>query len=65
MGKASVRIAHFLISLLSGILMGYSFYYFRPRSTQYEAAGAGLIVALMVMLLLPRLHKGGGGGGDF
>ena len=64
MAKAAVRIAHFLISVISGILVGYSFYYLRRESNPYEAVGAGIIVALIAMLLLPKLHQGGGGGGD-
>ncbi len=64
MAKTSVRIAHFLMGIICGALMGYSFYYFRPVSSPFEALAAGIIVAVMVMLLLPKLHKGGGGG-DF
>jgi hypothetical protein len=63
MGKASVRIAHFLISIIAGVLMGYAFYSFRHDKTIWESAGAGLIAFLMGMILLPKLHRGGGGGG--
>ena len=64
MAKTSVRIAHFLISIICGALLGYSFYYFRPTSNLFEALVAGIVVAVLVMLLLPKLHRGGGGG-DF
>jgi hypothetical protein len=65
MAKAAVRIAHFLISIICGALVGYSFYYFRPGNNVLETVGAGIVVFIMAMILLPRLHKGGGGGGDF
>ena len=63
MTKASVRIAHFVISVIAGVLMGYAFYSFRPNKEIWEAAGAGFVAFLMGMLLLPKLHRGGGGGG--
>ncbi len=65
MGKASIKIAHFIIGVLAGILTGYTFFYFRPNSSQWEAVGAALIVTFMAILLLPKLYRGGGGGGDF
>ncbi len=63
MTKASVRIAHFIISVIAGVLMGYAFYYFRPKGEIWESAGAGFLTFLVGMLLLPKLHRGGGGGG--
>lgn len=65
MAKATIKIAHFIISIMAGVLIGYSFIYFRPKSSIFEAVGAAVIVALMAILLLPKLHQGGGGGGDF
>lgn len=65
MAKMAVRVAHFAISIVCGVLIGYSFIYFRPKTSLYEAAGAGLLAAIVAMLLLPKLHQGGGGGGDF
>ena len=65
MAKMAVRIAHFLLAVLSGALLGYSFYTFRSNKDPYEALGAGIIAAVLAMILLPKLHKGGGGGGDF
>ncbi len=65
MGKATIRIAHVLISILAGALMAYSFYYIRSSHNIWESVGAGVLVFIMAMLLLPKLHRGGGGGGDF
>jgi hypothetical protein len=64
MGKAATRIGHFLLSLVAGFLVGYGFYSFRYQRNVWEALGAGLIVFVITMILLPRLHRGGGGGGD-
>ena len=62
--KMAVRIAHFVIAVLAGFLVGYSFYAFRKGADIYQSAGAGLIVVILIMILLPKLHKSGGGGGD-
>ncbi|MFH1448500.1 MAG: hypothetical protein ABIG39_06560 [Candidatus Micrarchaeota archaeon] len=62
MGKISIKIAHFLIGIISGTLLGYTFYSFRPKSNPFEAAGAAIVVAILVIILLPKLR---GGGGDF
>ena len=62
--KMAVRVAHFVIAILAGALVGYSWLEFRNSEDIYPAVGAGLIAALVVMILLPKLHKSGGGGGE-